>query len=304
MDTHEADVCPKCGQPRLAGSLDCPYCGIVYSRWRGAAGTSPPAGAAEAAGIAEAAGTGEAGESAAASSDPGQLYEGPLPGDLYAGEDPAAGRAAAGDPAPGAVASLYTPQPQEPAGGRVRDTFLGRNLGFSLLAVGVVYLLLQGVWISVMFGGSTNLDNARTQFRRLSGFEVPRECDDAAIFTFAGRRFVVLAESDEPEEQLAMTVLLFHPGGLGDEVPAEVLLARVRGRLEAVGLPFRQMRSRNVVVEGSPATAVTYALGPEGHERARVFVLAFRARDGKQALLVLAGPSTRVALVSRRWLLG
>ena len=202
------------------------------------------------------------------------------------------------------MASLYTPQPQEPAGGRVRDTFLGRNLGFSLLAVGVVYLLLQGVWISVMFGGSTNLDNARTQFQRLSGFEVPQECDDAAILTFAGRRFVVLGESDEPEEQLAMTALLFHPGGLGDEVPAEVLLARVRGRLEAVGVPFRQMRSRNVVVEGSPATAVTYALGPEGHERARVFALAFRARDGKQALLVLAGPSTRVALVSRRWLLG
>ena len=273
MDASESGTCPKCGQPRLAEALDCPYCGVVYARWRGAG--APPAAVA-------AAGAG------------------------------AAAAAVADDPAPGAVGDLYTPQPEDFAPpkwvgadeGAARETLLGRNLGYSLLGAGVVFLLLHGFWISVMFGASTNLDTARTQFQRLSGFVPPPECDEAVIFTVAGRRFVMIEQGDEPEERLAMTALLFHPGGLGEEVPAELLLERVRGRLEALGIPYHQVRSRSVTVEGSPATAVTWGLGPEERELARVWALAFRARDGKQALVVLAGPTTRVAVLSRRWLLG
>lgn len=279
-------TCPKCEQPRLADSLDCPYCGIVYDRYRGERNTG-------AAGDAGRSTPSPAPALAAAPATPAP----DLP-DLYDG------------PAPGAVGELHEPtaapaMPTVPGDGAVEheETLLTRHLGLSLLVVVLLAVALYGFWSRQMFGLWENLGVARQSYTRLSGFPAPEGLDEGMLWSLAGRKLVVLEETNVAEDELGLTAIVFHPGSLGGRPPHEALLRGVEERIEGLGIPHELMADRPLEVRGAPARSRTWALGNQPVTFGRVAALAFEAPDGRPALLVVAGPSSAVAAVMREVLL-
>lgn len=283
-----SETCPKCEQPRLADSLDCPYCGIVYDRYRGERN------------IAAAGDAGRPTPSPAAAPAPAAASTTPAPSlpDLYDG------------PAPGAVGEPHEPTAR-PAMPRVlgdgavehEETLLTRHLGLSLLVVLLLAVALYGFWSRQMFGLWENLGVARQSYARLTGFPAPDGLDDGMLWSLAGRKLVVLEESGVADDELGLTAIVFHPGSMGGRPEQEALLREVAVRIQRLGIPHRPVGNRTVEVRGAQARSRTWLLGNEGVTFGRVAALAFEAPDGRPALLVVAGPSDAVARVMREVLL-
>lgn len=296
-----SDGCPKCGNPRLPEALDCPYCGIVYGRYRG----DGPAGGSDERSAGGAAAGGGAVAPQASPGGPGRgLYFG-APGPGSGQVDPPAPDAEHGSRVDAVHGDLYVPPPPDarrrsgragspaaiaPAGApQVRETLLTRDLFLSLLIAGVLFLGLQGYWSSVLFGASTSEMRAEGRFFQLTGLQPPDGLDDAVVFRLGGRHVVMMEQDDEPEDQLALGALVFHPGSAGNEVPAERLLDGVERRLEALGIPFRSSPARPLRFGREDTLARTFRLGPGETEVGRVRAFAFQGPDGLQTLLVLWG---------------
>ena len=315
------ESCPKCGQAREPQAVDCPWCGIVYARWK--AGPTPglvtpgpqQAGRTRSEG-ARSRGEGAAGAGGGELADPspehagaGDLYQ--PPADLYdPGPTPEAGRRGSRvDP------RRSSPRAEgSPDGVEHFDTPFTRSLPLSLVVAGLLYLLVQTYFVQNVFNWGDGVAQARAQFERLTGFEPPPGLDDVSSLTFAGRQIVALeATEDEAERarqvasgrrELAVSAWAVHYGPLAGRPSHEELLALVDSRVELLRLPFHVVSDRAYRLRGQPARVRVLALGPGGRELARVFSIAATAPDGRPVLMVIAGPTVRVTTLMRRHLLG
>jgi hypothetical protein len=179
------------------------------------------------------------------------------------------------------------------------ETFLTRHLAVSVLVVLVLAVALYGFWQRQMFGLWENLDVARQGYARLTGFRAPNALQDGMLWSLAGRKLVVLEETGVPDDELGLTAIVFHPGSMGGQPEPEALLGGVEERIRKLGVPHEVLKESPVQVHGAPARSRTWRLGNERVTIGRVAALAFRAPDGKTALLVVAGPSTAVSRVMR-----
>jgi hypothetical protein len=304
-----AATCPKCGNPRAPGALDCPWCGIIYDRWKGAAAAS----AATAAPTTAAARPAPpprltpvpAAARAAAGPPPVEvegLYQGP---DLYEGPGVYEGPAVAA----GAHDAIYRRPSMPPPEGPVTyfETPFTRALPVWLLLAGLLFIGLQAFFASSMLGASGDLRQAQTHFRLISGLEPPAGLDDAATINFVGRRVIMLTPGERPAaegqgEGQVMAIVLHH-GRLAGDASREELLGLVDRGLDVLGVPRFVVSEGEVSLRGRPATARTLGLGLEGRAGGRLFAVAFTAPDGRPALLVVAGPEVEVTDIARRYLL-
>ncbi len=297
-----ASTCPKCGKPRVPEALDCPWCGVIFARLRGAPAVS--SGAAGAAGAAEA-----VPEPAGAVVEQEGLYDGPdlfpSSGDLYAGPPPgtapARGGAAGRLPAAGAVAGAE----------RVPhfETPFTRALPVSLIAAALLFCAMQALWASAILGGSADPERGMTAFRLISGLEPPAGLEQAATINFVGRRVIILspsaeeAERADAEQRFELGAVVVHQGRLAGNASREDMLALVDRLLDLGKVPRFVISEREVEFAGKTGLARTLGLGVDGREAARVFALSFTAHDGRPALLVVAGPTVEVTAAVRRYLL-
>lgn len=288
-----SETCPKCERPRLADSLDCPYCGIVYDRYRG---DRLPAGAAR--GDDEPAPQPPPPPPAIATTTVPASPTSHLP-DLYDGPAPAAAAALARSP------GEAPPEATAAADGTVEqvETFFTRHLVLCLVVAALLYAALYGFWTRQLFAHWQNPELARAHFTELSGFAAPQGLDDGSVWNLAGRHMVLLEEADEPEDRLALTAFVFHPGSLGGDVGEDALLRGVEQRIDLLGVPYASLGDRRLELRGAPARNRTYLLGSERRVIGRVSALTFRAPDGRQALLVVLGTPDAVARLMSGYLL-
>jgi len=311
--SQSGDRCPKCDNPREPSAVDCPYCGIVYARYRpqeerpqeerplsepsfGSSADTPRGAAAGA----EAGGDG--------------LYSGPLPGadeqGVYTGEDPGPGPADLGgadrdDLYTGAPPSSPPPTTRprlsysdEPEQGTTTETFLTRNLAISLAGAVLVYLFLLAFLHGTVVSASDNLAEVRQQFRLLTGLAPPEPLTDVTTLTLAGQRFLLFAEEDLREDEFPTVVLLYRPRG----TPRPGSLVRMaRPKLEAMKLPWYPISSEDQRLRGEPVAADVLGIGNRRKTIGRVVSLAVPTLDGGTALLVVTGPTRRVLDLQRRY---
>lgn len=316
-----SETCPKCAEPRFPDSLDCPFCGIVYDRFRGGPKPAPEptedpspaaAPAASPAPEPEPATATAPGEVAAPASSPPQepagvgvesqglrgatlgmpdVYDGPDVDSLYSPPD-GDGTASRG-PAP------YSPSEGGPVD--VQRTVLNENLGISLIVVLLVAAAFYGFFHHEMLGVRDTVDAARQDFTRLTGFDPPdrRRVDAGSSWTLAGYRVVLMEKEGADDEDFGLTLVVVHPGKFRGQAGQGEMLSAVEDRLDQHGLPYRRTGDRRLLIHGADARSRSWSLGDSQWTYGSASALAFQAPDGKTALLVAVGSSGRVARAMR-----
>jgi hypothetical protein len=309
--------CPKCGRPRQPGALDCPWCGLVYARWR------PSPGAA----------TAMPDTAPAAVAETETVYDGPEP-ELTSTPDTLF------DP------TQYAPPPRSSAGGSRRatgspaksasrggaatdedhapfDTPFTRSMPLSLLVAGLLWLLAQTFFTQNVLNGVQSVDEAYRRFELLTGFEAPPGLQDGAVLTWTGRQIVVLDEApdDQPTKELELSVWAYHQGRLAGDATRDDLFGVIEALLDrmirsegataaaqkaGVEAVWWRVSEREYTLRARPATLRILAVGAQrGSQRAegvRIACLAFTAPDGRPAMLAVMGPPARVTRVLRGYL--
>jgi hypothetical protein len=286
------DTCPKCGNPRQAGAVDCPWCGVVYAK----AGPLP----ARAAAAAPAGGAGVTGTGAVPVSPrveptrPPRAVEshGPPPAaqDVYSGPDPSASGVYGGDDVYGG-ADVYTgPESRgSGAGGRSPagrpgappsgsddpptpahvDTPFTRAMPLSLLVAGLLYLLAQTFLTQNVANGVSGTPAAYAEFRLLTGLDAPEGQRDGTVLTIAGRKIVLLDEQAEGEpetDDVELSVFAYSEGSLaGNRSPEELLtmVEGVLGRLVDAAAADSEAASNGVKMSWWRVSERSYHLGSE-----------------------------------------
>jgi hypothetical protein len=338
---QDDDVCPKCGNPRHPGGVDCPYCGLVYSRWK-----PPPPGLAARQTSAGATVGDQAEESTfpapvSYTADPpaavttsdfgGRAWKPPReeeepppppPDTLWEPPPPPVGRRGAKQPSTSAPrSSRYSAEEVEE---EIFDTPLTRVLPLSLLVAGLFWLVAQTFLTQYVANGVENPREANRQFGLLTGFDPPEGQQGGTLITWAGWDIVLLEERPEgaPQRQsLELSVWAFHQGSLAGTSSPEALLDKVERVIElqlagerdhpdarAAGATpmWWRVSERKERMHGERALVRTIAIGAERqgqrYEGARVAALAMTAPDARPVLIVIGGSPTRVTSVLRGYL--
>jgi hypothetical protein len=286
--------CPKCGQPREAEAVECPWCSVIYARFRG--GPPPPPLPTEAVPPQPpAAAPAPFVESTPPTVALPELYgDAPAGGDVYPGEvhqPPSPGSAPPGH-APAAHAAGSHPVEKV-------DTVLTRNMLLALLVSGLLAVFAQGFWNQEMLNGSVLAEEARDRYLTLAGFEAPADLDDGAALKLAGRELVWLARADAPPGEPTLVAVAFRPGSLAGRMDRLDLLDGVERLMNRAELPFDEIANRKTTIGGAAGLSRTYGFGDAPF---RLFSLALETPSGDRSLVVLFGPTSEVHEASRRWL--
>lgn len=327
-----SETCPKCAEPRFPNSMDCPYCGIVYDRYRGDPGREAP----KAADTPRSTGGGPPGGAGASASAPSERAAPAAPTRTAPGEVPVPAFSASPEPVSVGIeskglggATLGMPDvydgpgvddPYPPrgggeaaAGGRWRQpasgggpveaqpTLLNENLGISLIVVLLVAVAFYGFFHHEMLGVRDTVAAARQDFARLTGFDPPdrRRVDEGSSWTLAGYKVVLMEKEGARDDDFGLTVLVVHPGKFRRRPGQAELLNAVEARLAEHGLPFKRTGDRNLEIHGAQARSRSWSLEDGEWTYGSASALAFQAPDGKTALLVAAGSPGRVARAMR-----
>ncbi|MFN7962298.1 MAG: hypothetical protein U0002_13600 [Thermoanaerobaculia bacterium] len=318
----DASTCPRCGKPRFAISEECPFCGIVFARYRQtsaqAAPVPPPAAVAPAAPVwppalpaqPEPTPNGLEAELWPAADEP-EPDDPPESEDLYQGpslEELQAARAAPARPVQRvATAPLKAPNevapPRLSAFGRLQ-LLVQENLGISLIAAALLFLVAQMWWYGSLVGEETDSTAVHQQFTDVTGLDPPEGLDHAVGFRFFGWKLLLL-ENPESEQQVTadnpfggVNRMVAVERSAAAESPAlEALRAQVnstlRGQLERFGLPYgRISEGSRTVREG--ILADRYWLGPQEKALGRVSAMVFAGAQGRASALVWIGESSWV----------
>lgn len=283
--------CPKCGQPRETEAVECPFCGVIYARYRG--GPPPPPLPPEA----NAAQPPAAAHPPPAESTPPtvalpEMYGGAPAGDVYPGD-------VYQPPPPGTLPPGHAPA--APAAGlhpvEKVDTALTRNMLLSLLVTGLLAVFAQGFWNQEMLNGSVLAEDARDRYLTLAGFEAPADLDDGAALKLAGRELVWLARADATEDEPTLVAVAFRPGSLAGRMDRLDLLDSVERLMDRAELPYDEIADRKTTLGDADGLTRTYGFGDAP---VRVFSLALEQPSGDRTLVVLFGPTGEVNEASRR----
>lgn len=294
-----SDLCPKCAKPRLQGALDCPYCGIVYARFKPGPVAPPPAAAPSAA-------AGDLGESLdevyRGGADEAGLYAGPAANDEGLAEPSPAPEEDMyqGQPAGDGVVSVFERRESEP-GTRLGRVLVG-NVYLAILGVGLLYLFVTFLWNTRFVVVTEGYDNASVAFFRTSGLQPPEGLQEAGSLRFIGRNWVWFGR---PAGGFPELVLLHHRGGLARQLSGEEMAIQLVGWLEELGLEARSVDDREELLggfEGQLVDVETLAVGGSGRSQGSLAVVPFTAKDGRPALLVLAAPRQEFDALYRQYL--
>lgn len=280
-----ASTCPKCGQPRPPAAVECPFCGVIYARFRGR--PEPEAPRSEAARPAAAPPTAVA-QVPSPPPPPGELdevYQGPSIEEVIA--------ARAQPSAPGGARHAGGPvrRPGDRAAEPVveTETVFTRNLGPSILIAAVLLLLLQALVQAKVLGGGGNRDEANQALFSLAGIDAPEELDKAVLMNLVGHRIVLFSERQPAVGSPPTLLLLYHRGWLAGSGSRAALAASARDKLDLIQLPWHRIGNRSLTLNRQPAIAEVLGLGSEENPSGWVVSSAFEASDGRPALLVLVG---------------
>ncbi len=293
--SEAASTCPKCGQPRPPAAVECPFCGVIYSRAHGRREASLPAPEPPPAGEPE--------------MEPAPHWSPPPPplapgglDDVYQGpsiEDVMAARPQ--PPPPGtARGGVAAPRPGESSAGPVveTETVFTRNLWPSIFVAGVLLLLVQAFVQASVLGAGQDREAADQALFLLAGIEAPDELSEARELTFVGHHFLMFGSQQPPPGSFPTLLVLYHREALANGSKAS-LAGLTREKLEALEIPWHKIANRSLILNDQPAVAEVLGIGEPGRSTMHLAAAAFEASDGRPSLLLLFGVPQEVERLLR-----
>lgn len=256
------DYCPKCSKPRYEGALDCPFCGVVYDRFLP---ELPEDATVEPQLVPDAKLKWDGMD---------ELYRGPAPPE---------------DPVPGAAPRFRsTAGDARAAKEEERETILTRNMGLSLVILGLLYLLVQAAWNTYLAGATVQPEEARARLAAVVGLDVPDILGEAGTVRFVGRNFFWFVDGSQTPPT---TLVVYHRGRLAASRSESQMIAEFRGWMDGMGLDWRRVEKRSAQVRGQVVEVEIFAVGEEKGNLATLAALApISASDGRPAIVFLLAP--------------